>query len=75
MATNELAAKLQKRNNIIDQAEEGLEPDLPSMKVFNPYTEFKEFSRKEIQNFQKMFNEYVCHSMRTVFCLSVRFLF
>ena len=30
MATDELAAKLAKRTNIIDQAEEGLEPDLPS---------------------------------------------
>lgn len=57
MATDELAAKLAKRTNIIDQAEEGSEPDLPSLKVFNPYTEFKEFSRKEIQHFQKMFNK------------------
>ena len=57
MATDELAAKLARRNNIIDKAEEGLDPDLPSLKVFNPYTEFKEFSRKEIQHFQKMFNK------------------
>lgn len=57
MATDELAAKLARRNDIIDQTEEGLEPNLPSMKVFNPYTEFKEFSRKEIQHFQKMFNK------------------
>lgn len=60
MASNELAAKLQKRNDIIDRAEEGEEPkasEMPSMKVFNPYTEFHEFSRKEIQNFQKMFNQ------------------
>ena len=57
MATEELAAKLARRTNIIDQAEEGLKPDLPSLKVFNPYTEFKEFSRKEIQHFQKMFNK------------------
>ena len=59
MADNELAAKLAKRNNIIEADEGGLQPDLPSMKVFNPYTEFKEFSRKEIQNYQKLFNEWV----------------
>ena len=53
----DLASKLQKRNRIIDNDEQGLEPELPSLKVFNPYTEFKEFSRKEIQNYQKMFNQ------------------
>ena len=57
MASDELAAKLARRNNIIDKAEDGQEVDLPSLKVFNPYTEFKEFSRKEIQNYQKMFNQ------------------
>ncbi len=56
MASDELAAKLARRNVIIDKDEEGLEPDLPSLQVFNPYTEFKEFSRKEIQDYQKMFN-------------------
>lgn len=55
--TDELMAKLQRRNNIIDAAEEGQDPDLPSLKVFNPYTEFKEFSRKQIQGYQKTFNE------------------
>ena len=62
MASDELAAKLKKRTDIIDIAEEGgeLPPSaLPSMRVFNPYTEFKEFSRKEIQQFQKMFNKWV----------------
>ena len=57
MASDELLAKLQRRNNIIDMDEEGLAPELPSLKVFNPYTEFKEFSRKEIQGYQKTFNE------------------
>lgn len=28
------------------------------MNVWNPYTEFKEFSRKQIQDFQKTFNKY-----------------
>ena len=65
MASDELAAKLQRRNVIIDKAEEmedgeELPPaELPSLQVWNPYTEFKEFSRKEIQNYQKMFNQWV----------------
>jgi Ca2+-binding EF-hand superfamily protein len=58
MATDELASKLAKRSDIIEKDEEGLAPDMPSMKVWNPYTEFKEFSRKQIQNYQKMFNQY-----------------
>ena len=53
----DLADKLQRRNKIIDSDEQGMEPELPSLKVFNPYTEFKEFSRKEIKNYQKMFNQ------------------
>ena len=57
MASDELAAKLARRNDIIEADEEGKDPALPSLKVFNPYTEFKEFSRKEIQHFQKMFNK------------------
>jgi len=58
MATDELASKLQRRNDVITSAEEGTElpkAQMPSSMVFNPYTEFKEFSRKEIQHFQKMF--------------------
>ena len=60
MASNELAAKLQKRTDIIDRAEDGEEPttsERPRVKEYDPYTEFHEFSRKEIQNFQKMFNQ------------------
>ena len=55
----DLAEKLQRRNEIIDGDEQGLEPKLPSLQVFNPYTEFKEFSRKQIQGYQRMFNEWV----------------
>jgi EF-hand domain-containing family member D2 len=61
MATDELASKLQRRNDVIDGAEQGVEPgsaEMPSLKVFNVYTEFKELSRKEIQHYQKMFNQY-----------------
>ncbi|KAK0063703.1 EF-hand domain-containing protein D2 [Biomphalaria pfeifferi] len=55
-ATDELAAKLNRRN-LINEGEEGA-PPLPTSNVFNPYTEFKEFSRKQIQDFQKTFNKY-----------------
>jgi hypothetical protein len=56
MADTELAAKLQKqifRNEIVPNNEN--ENFNPSMKVFNPYTDFKEFSRKEIQQLEKHF--------------------
>ncbi|XP_067658847.1 EF-hand domain-containing protein D2-like [Haliotis asinina] len=53
--TEELAKKLQRRNNINDGIEEG---SLPSARVFNPYTEFKEFSRKQIKDFEKTFKKY-----------------
>ena len=53
----DLAAKLNKRNQVIDADEEGRDPELPSLQVFNPYTEFKEFSRKEILYYQKMFKK------------------
>jgi len=58
MASDELASKLQRRTDVITSAEDGTEmpqAQMPSAMVFNPYTEFKEFSRKEIQHFQKMF--------------------
>ncbi|KAK7475913.1 hypothetical protein BaRGS_00032802 [Batillaria attramentaria] len=56
MADDELASKLNRRN-LINEGEEGA-TTLPSSNVFNPYTEFKEFSRKQIQDFQKTFNKY-----------------
>ncbi|XP_041378359.1 EF-hand domain-containing protein D2-like [Gigantopelta aegis] len=55
MATDELAKKLERREKINEGNEEGVSP---SSMVWNPYTEFKEFSRKEIQAFQKTFNKY-----------------
>ncbi|XP_076451592.1 EF-hand domain-containing protein D2-like [Babylonia areolata] len=55
MADDELQNKLNRRN-LINESEEGAV--LPSTNVFNPFTEFKEFSRKEIQDFQKTFNKY-----------------
>lgn len=71
MAESELAIKLQKQiirnesatslnssggesNSSIKAHDENL---MPSMRVFNPYTEFKEFSRKEIQSLEKTFKK------------------
>ena len=55
MATDELAKKLSRREAINEGVEEG--SISPQSTVFNPYTEFKEFSRKQIQDFQKTFNK------------------
>jgi hypothetical protein len=57
MATEELAAKLQKQisRNERSDCDENVQP---SMKVFNPYTEYKEFTRKEIQNLERAFKKY-----------------
>lgn len=58
MATDELAAKLGRRNLLNEAGENGEAPKIqPSMKVFNPYTEFPEFSRKEIQSYEKTFKQ------------------
>jgi hypothetical protein len=54
MATDELAKKLERRVNINDGDEETV---IKSNQVWNPYTEFKEFSRKQIHDFQKIFNK------------------
>lgn len=56
MASDELSKKLNRRNEINEGGEASA---LPSMNVWNPYTEFKEFSRKQIQDFQKTFNKWV----------------
>ncbi|KAI3357100.1 hypothetical protein L3Q82_015571 [Scortum barcoo] len=54
-ADSELGAKLLRREELNDgQAQ----PCQPSMKVFNPYTEFKEFSRKQIKDMEKIFKTY-----------------
>lgn len=52
--TEELANKLARRNKINDG--ENVEVmESRANAVFNPYTEFKEFSRKQIKDFEKMF--------------------
>ena len=52
MADSELASKLHKqivRNESSSAMDENSLPAVISSKVFNPYTDFKEFTRKEIQ--------------------------
>eukprot|EP00051_Salpingoeca_urceolata_P026832 m.478913 g.478913 ORF g.478913 m.478913 type:complete len:191 (-) comp21272_c0_seq1:180-752(-) len=51
---NELAAKLQRRSEI----NEGSASPSPARKIVNVYTEFPEFSRKEIKEYEKMFKQY-----------------
>lgn len=58
MASDELAKKLERRNMINDAGDDADAVKItPSMKVFNPYTEFPEFSRKEIQGYEKTFKQ------------------
>nr|XP_006638025.1 PREDICTED: EF-hand domain-containing protein D1 [Lepisosteus oculatus] len=52
-ANSELSAKLTRR---LDINEGNTEPKMS--KIFNPYTEFKEFSRKQIKDMEKMFKRY-----------------
>ncbi|XP_028265059.1 EF-hand domain-containing protein D2 [Parambassis ranga] len=54
-ADSELGAKLLRREQLNDGQGDHVQP---SMKVFNPYTEFKEFSRKQIKDMEKMFKLY-----------------
>ena len=51
--TNELSSKLAHRQALNE------DENLPrrQLKVFNPYTEFKEFTRKQIKDFEKMFKK------------------
>lgn len=53
-AGSELEAKLVRRGELNDGVGDHQQP---SMKVFNPYTEFKEFSRKQIKDMEKMFKQ------------------
>ncbi|XP_077106342.1 EF-hand domain-containing protein D2-like [Ranitomeya variabilis] len=56
MAADELASRLNRRLRMEDPAE--AEREQPHMRVFNPYTEFKEFSRKQIKDMEGMFRRY-----------------
>lgn len=58
MANDELAAKLARREKLNEEGEDGMvETVSPSLQIFNPYTEFKEFSRKQIKEFEKTFKK------------------
>ncbi|KAM7160504.1 EF-hand domain-containing protein D1 isoform 1-T1 [Macrochelys suwanniensis] len=52
-ADSELGAKLSRRQNINDGTARPRQA-----KVFNPYTEFKEFSRRQIKDMEQMFRLY-----------------
>lgn len=53
--SSELAHILNRRQVIMDSQEQGIE--VPhNFKVVNVYTEFHEFSRKQIKDYQKTFN-------------------
>lgn len=56
MASSELSDILNRRQKINDALENG-ESVKQSFKVVNVYTEFHEFSRKQIQGFQSTFNK------------------
>ena len=52
----DLAKKLARREDRSEAVGED-DLDVPQMKVHNVYTEFKEFSRKQIKMYEKKFNE------------------
>ncbi|XP_073481804.1 EF-hand domain-containing protein D1 [Aquarana catesbeiana] len=53
-ADSELSAKLNRRNDI----NAGSAVPANRANIFNPYTEFKEFSRKQIKDMESMFKQY-----------------
>lgn len=55
-ATEELSGILSRRQEINEKLEEGLEVK-PKYKFVNVYTEFHEFSRKEIKQYEETFNK------------------
>lgn len=52
-ASDELSKKLSRRQDI----NEGSGDYQPHFRVQNPYTEFKEFSRKQVKEYEKKFKE------------------
>lgn len=68
--TDELAAKLNRRQALNE------DEDMPrrQMKVFNPYTEFKEFTRKQIKDFEKMFKKYDVNNDHYLDLMEMKFL-
>lgn len=64
-ADAELSSMLNHRQQINDALENG-ETVKHTFKTVNIYTEFHEFSRKEIKNYQQTFNKWV---ISTIWCL------
>ncbi|XP_076306601.1 EF-hand domain-containing protein D2 homolog isoform X2 [Tachypleus tridentatus] len=58
MADSELAQKLARRQAFNEREEGSPVPESTLRQVFNPYTEFPEFSRKEIKEYEKTFKKY-----------------
>lgn len=58
MADAELSSILNRRQEINDKLERN-EDVRPQFKVKNIYTEFHELTRKDIKNYQDIFNKYV----------------
>lgn len=56
-ADNELSAVLNRRCQINDDLDAGKQVK-KVLRVFNPYTEFPEFSRKEIKEYERIFKKY-----------------
>merc|ERR1711962_1029845 len=74
MADDELASKLARREAINEGNEE---PDAVGTKrtqVFNPYTEFKEFSRKQIKEYEKMFKKYDTDNNHYIELLELKYM-
>ena len=57
-ADNELSAILQRRQNLNDAGDVGQPVEQKFVKV-NVYTEFKEFSRKQIKEYETRFKQWV----------------
>lgn len=55
MADEELSAKLRRRQTL---NESGSVDDSNKKRIFNPYTDFPEFSRKEIKEYEKTFKKF-----------------
>uniref|UniRef100_A0A8D0HLM9 EF-hand domain family member D2 n=1 Tax=Sphenodon punctatus TaxID=8508 RepID=A0A8D0HLM9_SPHPU len=53
----ELSAKLQRRTELSQGGGEQLSPG-GGRKVFSPYTEFREFSRRQIKDMERLFRQY-----------------
>ena len=56
MADSELAAKL-KKQIARNESLENIQPAPAASKVFNPYTDFKELTRKDIQYLEDAFKK------------------